>query len=470
MEEQIKQWCYARRAVLTLAAISFVIHLSASLFLYHRFGDNVLYFENEDAYSYVTVANSLVSGQGFSRDGMPSAIRTPGLPLLYAGLMKLPGSFTWWVLLVQNILATATGVIIFYIGKENFSASAGLIAGYATVLEPYMMMTANLATTETLFNFILVICLGYFLRWLKNLDSYRPLLFSALSAGVLILVRPVALYLPLVFLGLAAARLVSSRHNGKKIVLTLGLWVILCAGVVAPWSIRQYLVFGSARVTNIDAYMFYYKIAPLVVADQNKISYNSATKILDDRLRQTIPNFDPLILTNTFQYNNAMFKSARQIIFSKPSVIIKFYTLSLFPTLTGTGYEYMLEDIFNFKRSGARISYSDTLARRDWTALAKSFFRIDIFQIALFGGAALWLVIYLVIGLALRRRVWWQRYGWATAVLLIFLAYFILFSLGPASHARYRMPTFPLWFLFLAASLDFLRARYIIRRKALKLL
>lgn len=233
------------------------------------------------------------------------------------------------------------------------------------------------------------------------------------------------------------------------------LFVAVFFIVLAPWIGRQYYHYHRFRITTSDAYMLYFKVAPLVIADQKNITYNAATELLRQRLVDRFPDFTEEGVYNSFRYYDAMIQDAKEIIGERPVPVIRFYLLSFIPSLFGTGYEYMLENVVGIVRQAPRVSYTILISSGSWSMYYDALRHITIFQIALLGSAFLWCIIYALIMLTLAHRVVWRKHGWAMAACVMFIGYFVFFSLGPASHARYRVPTFPLWFMLFAFAIDF---------------
>lgn len=421
-----------------------------SIFLYAQVGDRVLTFENEDALSYLDVGRNIVARGGFYADGVPSAYRTPLYPLFLAGFIFLGLPLPWALLLVQNIIASCAGVLLYRLGALLFGVRAGQVAGWIYVLEPYMLMTANLATTETVFNFFLIAFAFVFARALRAGTPWR-FLFAGALLGALALTRPVALYLPVPVLVLLAIHSAKERHwrlAGLRGVLLLAAFV----AVIAPWSVRQYAQFGRWRITNIDAFMLYARVAPIVVMEEEGLDYISAAKMKMRELTST-PGFSDEAMIHRFDFYDVMVAETKRLVLSRPLPVVRFYAVSAIPTLFGTGYEYMLEDVFGLKRASARPSYTEIVLTQGANGLITFFRDFDLFQLVFFAGIFLWGGAYGVILFSLVRRPPWRGH---TAILLplFFALYFVLFTLGPASHARYRMPSFPFWFLLFGAAVQ----------------
>lgn len=444
---------YKRESQLFLFA--FAIHILASIFLFHQFGNNVIFFENEDAHSYVNLAHSVSQGSGFWREGMPSAVRTPFYPLFLTLIVLLPIPFVPGVLLAQGLIVSAAVVCLYRIGKMVFSEQVGILVALLYAIEPYMLMTSNLATTETLFNVIIIFFLYFFfLFYQKKKNIY--LIVASILLGCLALTRPVALYVPAVMVLLFFLAKFFTKETWVSVGKNISIFLFFFFLALSPWMIRQYVVFGTPKITNIDASMLYFRTASLAVAHEEKVSYVEANRIQTERLEKSVPDFSMLDVTNNFKHYDYMMSEGKKLILRNIPVVAKFYTISLIPALTGTGYEYILEEVFHVERNGTRVSYSELLAKGDWQAYKQAIFQIDALQMSLLFGAGIWVLSYLIILWALFRRSVWQEYGFYFLTLFLFTGYFIFFTLGPAIHARYRMPTFPFWFLLLAFALDFL--------------
>lgn len=469
---------HRRRAPLILFAVSVAAHLLASIFLYDKFGERVLVFENADAGGYISLAKSIVAGDGFVRDGVYTAVRTPAYPLFLALIYSLPVPKVWTILLLQNLLASAAAVLVFKIGEILFSKRVGLIAGALYALEPYLLMTANLATTETFFNFIIAAFGYFFVRWyLDKSEELSPparggdgraegetrgggsasaLYISAALLGLATLARPAALFAPGVVLILLLIRWRYKKEQLAQVFKNAVIFGLIFLAVLSPWLIRQYLRFGTPRLTNIDSVMLYFRAAPLAVAAEEGIGYTDAIQVLWQRLQAKFPDAGPGDEYTDFRFYQYMVETTKELLARQRGLVFKTYTVSLIPALFGTGYEYMLTDIFGLERQAPRPSYSEVILQQGFGGLFRQFAQPDIFQAALLFSLVLWASAYWLIFNLLIRRDSWRRYFLSLLFLLGFTGYFILITLGPAVHARYRLPTFPWLFILIAAGIDYL--------------
>ena len=465
--ETTKHWFRKHRIEVIIFALAAVVHLATSIFLYAKFGERVLIFENADAGGYISLAKSIAGGDGFSRDGAPTAVRTPAYPLFLAGILALRLPFVWSVLVLQNLIVGVSVVLLYRIGKMLFSSRVGLIASIIYLAEPYMLMTANLATTETAFNFVIIVFGYFFVRWYicTKYENYentklRYLNFdfyvSAALLGLATLVRPAALYAPGVVLILLLIRWLYKKEKLTQVLKNAMVFGLIFGAVLSPWMIRQYARFGTPRITNIDSVMLYFRAAPLAVAEEEGIGYIDAIQVLWQRLQARFPGVGPGDEYTDFRFYQYMVDTTKELLARHRGLVFRSYTVSLIPAMFGTGYEYMLTDVFGLERQAPRVSYSEVILQQGLGALFRQFARLDIFQAALLLSLAIWAGAYILILNVLLRPSAWRAHLLAVFFLLGFASYFILITVGPAVHVRYRLPTFPWLFLLAAAGIDFL--------------
>lgn len=438
------------RAII-ICAVALLVRLAFLAFSYHYQGEALLYASNEDALGYLRMGASLVAGDGFMLDGIHTAIRTPVYPLFIAVfiLLKLP---LISIAVAHAILGALSVWVVYHLGSRIFSAQAGTAAALLYALEPYMVAATMVATTEVLFGTLMLLSVWYLVSYMTDDDKKYARLFLALFfLGLAALTRPVALYLSLLYPIFVAYY---EHRRAKNSIRAVGISLLtLCifAATVFPWSLRQYLTFGSWKLSNIDTYMLYTRILPLAIAERDATDYVTAARtLMEEELPRNIPNYDPLSMEHTFAYDSYLQSYATQEIRKRPFSVIRFYVYSLGSALFGSGYDYILQD-FGMRRDAARISYTDALIARDYGALTSRFLRPSVFELAVMGGVLFWLAVYFAgIHYAWVRRL---RISLPYLVLLMLTAYFIFFSLGPQSHARYRLPSYPWLFLLASPSL-----------------
>ena len=160
---------------------------------------------NADSLQYLGLAESL-TGSHFMRNGVPEILRTPGYPLFVALGVWL-GYPIGLTIFLQVILGSLAGVIV-YVLAEHVTASLGhrdsrrvaLLAGLFYALDPLSIVYSSFVLSETLFTTLLLAHLLILLRYFQT-GSMRHVVIAGALVVAAAFVRPVALYWPLVVVG-----------------------------------------------------------------------------------------------------------------------------------------------------------------------------------------------------------------------------------------------------------------------------
>jgi 4-amino-4-deoxy-L-arabinose transferase-like glycosyltransferase len=201
-----------------------------------------------DSYDYHTFALNWVQygvyGWG---PNQPSAIWPPGTSAAYALIYSLFGSGQWAI----KCFNLAIGVLIVFLtielGRRWFNQTVGLIAGLLVALWPVFIEYTTIIGSEMLFTATL---LGVLLLFDEICSNERHLTLLAVVFGGLIgiatLLRPTAILLP--------ALLASVFYLQKRAIVPtlklLSISTVLTLIVLAPWSARNYALFGELVLTS----------------------------------------------------------------------------------------------------------------------------------------------------------------------------------------------------------------------------
>lgn len=189
---------------------------------------------------YVLLARNLVSGQGYTYAHLPTAFRTPGYPLFLAAMMEVfGGHFVFAARFIQVIAGFATAYFCMSAARSLFDETAGKATMLAALLFPTLLYFSGEILTEGLTSFLLALFLWKFAQ-----DIRGPSLKRAAAMGVAVgfgaLVRA-----NMAVLGLVALVAAWGVRRSPRARMQLAI-VPLCAGlVVAPWIIRNWIVFGQ---------------------------------------------------------------------------------------------------------------------------------------------------------------------------------------------------------------------------------
>jgi len=191
-----------------------------------------------DTPAYVTLAENLLAGRGLSYAGQPSAFRPPGYPFLLAGMMWLFGShYVEAVRWLQFALGLATVYLCARVTARMFGEQAWSAGLAIALLFPTLFLMTGNVLTECTGAFLSVV----FLHLLVE-DISRPRLSTAaglgLTSGLAVLFRSNMAVLVLIALG----AMLRAKGGGPR-WRRAALMVALAGFVVAPWAIRNLVVF-----------------------------------------------------------------------------------------------------------------------------------------------------------------------------------------------------------------------------------
>jgi len=215
---------------LDLAIVFAVAVLTNFAYLILSNGD----FYYPDSFTYLAPARSMLSGAGFLDDSnLVETIRTPAYPLLLA----LFGARTLPIIILQHLInvALALGIYIFA-ASRTANRLIALVASLLFAIDVPTIHYANKVLTETTFAALLYV--------LFLLALHRPNVIAlGLLTGVLVLVRPIAIFF---FVPLAIVLAIwhkSARH--------LAIFTLLALLLPVGWAARNKVQTGVFSVSSI---------------------------------------------------------------------------------------------------------------------------------------------------------------------------------------------------------------------------
>lgn len=196
-----------------------------------------------DGLHYLELANRLYMDQPYMLNG--HAFWPPGTPLIYTAFMYVFGQPAWLAVVVNCafflLAAVAVRALCRFLGFRP--RDAGLAVAVLAVWPALFLPTAQVSK-----EILLVGMLPAVLALLLWRRSWAALLAGGV-AGVTILTQPSLMFLPL-FL---CAALLAARLPLKTIALRMILLGMGALMVIAPWSYRNYQVFGEFVAISTNA-------------------------------------------------------------------------------------------------------------------------------------------------------------------------------------------------------------------------
>src|SRR3954452_19109173 len=205
----------SRIETLIVAAVA-----AATNFLYFALASNDYFFP--DSFTYLEPARNLIRGLGFTTaNGLIDTLRTPGYPLLLAGL----GLRIVPMIVLQHLLNVALAVAIYrFVMRRLGDRCVAIAAAILFAIDTPTLHYANKILTETIFTALLFV--------LFALVVYaRKLPLAGVLTGVLVLIRPVAI----AYFLIVALCLLLRRIPLRTIALYTALALVLPIG----WGVRN---------------------------------------------------------------------------------------------------------------------------------------------------------------------------------------------------------------------------------------
>ncbi|MEW5718939.1 MAG: glycosyltransferase family 39 protein [Chloroflexota bacterium] len=416
-----------------------------ALFVFRQPGNAFL----PDSFGYEDLAVNLLQCASFDVPGEPMVglVRTPGYPVFIAGIYALAGRIPGWVIFVQLILDALTALLIWRIGRQYFSETAGVIGALIYAISLNATVGALYLLSDTLFTFLLVGAL-FLLSQYWRAPAQRWLISLGVILGLLPLVRPIGLYLALIWIAFFAIKQwKDSIKRWYRQPLVVGL---LCAVLVAPWILRNYAATGRAMFSAAEAMNLYCCFAPAALAEDEKIPLLDARAQVDAPFRfQSLNTVEPrqlflaadyaiqIILQHPLGYAKAHFKGVLATLF-EPAY--KQWLQLLGSEYTASGF---LAKLMTLDLKGAIASLSETTAA-GWFWLALPILNLS-YTIAEYG-LAVW-GAWKISRQSLNSQVL------ALALLCAITIFYLVVAPGSGGGLRFRIPAEPLFALLAAVGL-----------------
>ncbi len=435
-----------KKPILILIIIGIIVNAVFFIVFGSRVDWRQDYFIGEgDTAEYYLLAKNMLAGNGFSFSEsppyFPTRFRTPAYPLFIAAILAVAKN-VFAVLIFQNILTILSAVILYLIARSLFGKGK-LAFGLAVIflLDPLILRHQNSLMSETVF--VLLILLGFYYFWKYfEKNNIADVIFSGFFIGLAALTKPIAQFLPLV-LAVILIFWGIKRKIFKKIIFLLMIFFAIFSLTVAPWLIRNKIVFGDTRVSSVDLYNLYYVNAATVLAFRDGKSWKSVQGELLAAAQKSpySRNIDYYFATPVSPDLGAQ---AIEIFLKHPRALFRMYALGVARHLFDDGGQelgYALS-----KGASGGLGLSAMLARGNiFGALEDVFSRRASIVIPFIFGKIIWVPLWLSIfyGVWNLRKENDFKLQFILCLAVILIAYFALLSV-PGSESRLRMPSIPL--------------------------
>jgi 4-amino-4-deoxy-L-arabinose transferase-like glycosyltransferase len=295
-----------------------------------------------DAIGYHSMAMSIIDHGCFKTEqpGLEwvDALRTPVYPLFIAFFYLIFGVNAGYVLLMQQLLAVASVFLLYRIGTLLFSKKTGLIAAAFLAIDPTYLHYTFDVYTESLFVFILLLTVFFFVRYLKE-QKKMLLILSALLLGITTLTRPIAEFLPIVGLGILVIQAIKMRQRWQTTTIHAALFLVVFTATISPWLIRNKIVYDHYALTSVGAHnLLYYNVVFAIEQTTGK----PFEAVRQDITRQVEQRTDRAKADNPFYIAGVKQQLALEYIKSHPVAYTVANLTGMFNMYTSIGYKNFL--------------------------------------------------------------------------------------------------------------------------------
>lgn len=385
-------------------------------------------FTTHDSAQYLQLAHNLLHhgefSQSLSAPFYPDVVRTPGYPLwlVLFGWMNSP---TGVIALVQSVIGALVPVVV---AKTALALKLRLTgwAGLLLALDAALVVFTPLVLTDGVFTLV-------FALWFHLLVTARSgygWMTAALLAGVLVLIRPSGLALPLATLVWAIVRI-----GWKPLSAGVGLLALL---LPFGWMLRNYSAQNTFTLSTIGPNTLYLFHAAAVKAQGEQRSFNAVQSAMIEDLNQRFDwANDPNAISDFLAYcKHASIGIYRQYPIAAAKVTAS--NLVAFIAKPPRGY---FDDALGLKKgydpvTGFQADESQGIAQRLMAKTSSVTIALSGYQFAL---QVLQTVLF-----ALGMRSLWRINRRLSLFVAALFAYFWLSSAITQTDARFRLPVLPL--------------------------
>ena len=192
---------------------------------------------------YLPTGQSIAAGRGITRpNGDLSTTIPPGYPVIIAGVLKVADwtgtDFDRLMNLAIALFFAQSSIMLYFASRQIWSGPLRLIPPLLWIVCPFNLWLAQSPNVEVPFFVFLFLSIALFFAGFST--DRKALLFflCGISIGVAMLIRPIALFMGVMFAALALA-----FEHRRTIGGRFALAIILIVGnvlIVAPWEIWLY--------------------------------------------------------------------------------------------------------------------------------------------------------------------------------------------------------------------------------------
>lgn len=306
------------------------------------------FFFDDDSGGYVTIAENIATGHGFSAEStspyLPNSFRTPGYPGFLAGVYAITGHFMP-ALVVQTGLALFIGWIIYRLGTRYANERVGLIAMTIFLVMPFSLLVSMRYLTQVLFTMSVMGAVWFFLSYLRTLKAHDLVIATAL-VPLAALIRPIAILLPAPFIVTLIIATLWRQISWRRAAVASAVCISVFIVGIAPWLVRNQQVFGEASLSSLMPFQLYFYDDPAIYATAHRLSFAQALEELHTHIAEVtgVPYSDNTRAYTEFSpITHVLIKEGIRVAFADPVALAQTRAVEFFKFFVRDGIRYWIE-------------------------------------------------------------------------------------------------------------------------------
>ena len=419
-----------RRWLLVTIVLSVVGKLALSFLLMIVHSESV--FESSDSLEYHQLASNLLQHGTFSRGTEPpyepELLRTPGYPLLLAGIYGIFGIRPAMVICVQLALTVATILAAFQIAARLFDERVALLAAMLLAVDPVSIYYSQVLLTETFFTTVFTVSLLLLLRTLTQPTRWLWPVGAGIGFALATYIRPTTYYLG-GLLPIIVFFMICPTHGWQRAAKPVLVFFLLYAVLIGGWHVHTYRETGSMEFSQIkNQYLFIAKAAA-IVANRDSVPLDEAQRRLSNEHFSSLPI--DLRGASPVQMFESQGKYAIRVILDHPILFLWTSFRGVFASLLGPSN---MAHLFGFNNVALRDAFIkgalSGFSVSAWAITISSWIYAIIFLLILYSGVILFATQV-------------RPLDRGTVLLIFTILYILVSSSGPEAYSRFRAPIMP---------------------------
>jgi 4-amino-4-deoxy-L-arabinose transferase-like glycosyltransferase len=278
-----------------------------------------------DAVHYVLLGrNALLHGH-FSRcesvPYVPDMLRTPVYPL-FSGALDAVGK-PMAIYLAQVLLQLASCAVAYKFAERHFGALTGFFASLFVGTDLMWAISNFEALSEPLFLFLMICSADRLSRSFFSEPSVSARGLEICAAGLLlglaILTRPVALYLVVLYVGIAFFAGPRWRRPATRLSEAA---ILMVATLILPegWVVRNYSLFSIPRLTHVDLGNLVYFVGSGAFQVERGLDLETARQVISEEF--DLPSYT--VVQNYHMTNYPLKSIVAKLRHAWPRVVFKY--------------------------------------------------------------------------------------------------------------------------------------------------